>query len=103
MTPGNDAAIAETVAAFLLLAALIAVASGAVALFLVVRSRCRRDLPKRRRSHPRPTTPDPWTEAGRRLDPDPPDDDTDNDDEDDDGGGEPTPPVPATPSLANQC
>ena len=107
---GTNGGIAETTAAFLLLAALIVLATGAVAVFLIIRNRYRRDLPKRRHRRTRPVTPDPWQEAANRLDiepasdgDDPDDDDPEDPEDDDDDDGEPTPPVPSSPSLATQC
>lgn len=93
----TTADIAEIAAAFLLFAALIAVGTGCIAAFLLIRGRFRRDLP-RRKPRARPPTPDPWTEAGRRLSPDT-DDDGRNDDagDDDDRDDDDPPPKPKHP------
>jgi len=91
----------QSVVALLLIFVIIVLVSGVLALFLIVRSRLRRNIPKV--TKPKPELPDAWEESGRRMqtpprDDDDPDDGDDEDDDDDDG--EPTPPVPVVPETS---
>ena len=97
-------------AAALLAFVVIVVASGALALLMIARSRLRRDLRKRERKNK--VIPDAWEESGRRMEIPPgdrppprpenpgPDDGPDDDDDDDDGGDEPRPVVPSSPAIS---
>lgn len=95
----------QTMAGLILLFVVIVIASASLALMLIVRSKFRRDIPKRQRK--KRELPDAWQEAGRRIqtppgdEEDPGDDDPDeDDDDDDDDDGEPTPTVPISPETA---
>lgn len=90
-----------------MLAALIVVSAGIVALFLVLRGRLRRAIPPKT-ARRRPAILDAWAAAGARADFDDDDtgenredpDDPDTGGDDDHPGDGPMPPVPETPSLS---
>ena len=100
-TPPPPVDTDQTVAALLLIFVVIVLTSGVLALFLIVRARLRRDIPKVTKH--KQELPNAWEESGRRMqipprDEDDPDDENDDDDDDDDG--EPTPPVPISPETS---
>lgn len=103
----------RVLAAALLAFVVIVVASGALALLMIARSRLRRDLRKRERKNR--DIPDAWEESGRRLEipPGPPPprreegdgpdhgpDGGPDDSDDDDDGDIPRPVVPSSPAIS---